>query len=493
MAPTDARPGADAAISLRGLTRRFGARTAVDGLTFDVPPGTLFGLVGPDGAGKTTTLRMLSGVMRPSAGDAIVAGVSVVADPEAAKHRVAYMSQRFGLYTDLTVRENIDFYADLYRVPAADRPARLERLYRFSGLGPFADRLAGKLSGGMKQKLSLSCALIHHPSVLLLDEPTFGVDPISRRELWNIIRDNVAEGMTVLVTTSTPEEAARCDDVVLLEEGRLVPGKRVARPPAIVHPEGHVDAEPAVVVRDLTRTFGDFTAVDHVSFEVATGEIFGFLGPNGAGKTTTIRMLTGLLAPSSGHGLVAGHDVAGDAEWIKRRIGYMSQAFSLYNDLTVDENIAFFAGLYEVTGDRLTRRRQWLYDMSGLAEHRARLTAELPLGWKQRLALGCALLHEPPILFLDEPTSGVDPLSRRNFWGLIYGLADAGTTVFVSTHYMEEAEYCHRVALMNRGRLIALDTPAALRAGLAAETGGTPSLEDVFVTYVERAGGMVVG
>jgi ABC-2 type transport system ATP-binding protein len=477
-----------AAIAVRDLTRTFGTLTAVDRLGFEVPAGTLFGLVGPDGAGKTTTLRMLAGVLRPTAGDALVGGVSVARDPEGVKHHTAYMSQRFGLYSDLTVRENIEFYADLYRVPAAERPARLERLYRFSSLGPFEHRIAGNLSGGMKQKLSLCCALIHHPEILLLDEPTFGVDPISRRDLWRIIRDNVAEGMTVIVTTSTSEEADRCDDVALLDQGRRMPGRRVATPPPLEHPQSHVNAAPAASVRDLTRTFGDFTAVDRVSFEVATGEIFGFLGPNGAGKTTTIKMLTGLLAPTSGTGTVAGHDIRTDAEWIKRRIGYMSQLFSLYNDLTVEENIAFFGGLYEVQGARLEERREWVLEMAGLTDQRTRMTAELPLGWKQRLALGCAVLHEPPILFLDEPTSGVDPVARRAFWDLIYGFADRGTTIFVSTHNMEEAEYAHRLALMNRGRIIALDRPQALREAVGAAT-----LEDVFVTLVERTGGVVAG
>jgi ABC-2 type transport system ATP-binding protein len=398
------------------------------------------------------------------------------------------MSQRFGLYADLTVEENIRFYADLYEVPAAERPARLERLYHFSGLGPFTRRLAGQLSGGMKQKLSLCCALIHHPEIMLLDEPTFGVDPISRRELWGIVRDMVTEGTTVVVTSSMPEEAERCDHVALLDNGRLVPGSRVQAPPPLAHPTSHHGADVEVSVKHLTRTFGDFTAVDDVSFDVAKGEIFGFLGPNGAGKTTTIKMLTGLLAPSGGTGTVAGHDITTDAEWIKRRIGYMSQAFSLYNDLEVEENIRFFAGLYDVTGERFARRRDWVLDMAGLSGQRHHLTAELPLGYKQRLALGCALLHEPPILFLDEPTSGVDPAARHDFWQLIYGFADAGTTVFVTTHYMREAEYCHRVALMNRGALIALDEPAALMREVGVDT-----LDDVFVTLVERAGGMVAG
>ncbi|MFI5213382.1 MAG: ATP-binding cassette domain-containing protein [Gemmatimonadales bacterium] len=476
------------AIEIRGLTRRFGDVTAVDELTLDVPKGTLFGLVGPDGAGKTTTLRMLAGVLRPTAGDARLGGASIARDPEAVKSRIAYMSQRFGLYADLTVEENIRFYADLYDVPAKERPARLERLYHFSGLGPFTRRLAGALSGGMKQKLSLCCALIHHPEIMLLDEPTFGVDPISRRELWAIVRDMVTEGTTVVLTSSMPEEAERCDHVGLLDKGRLVPGSRMPSPPRLEHPTSHHEAGTEVSVQHLTRAFGDFTAVDDVSFDVAKGEIFGFLGPNGAGKTTTMKMLTGLLAPTSGTGTVTGHDIRTDSEWIKRRIGYMSQLFSLYNDLTVEENIAFFAGLYEVTGERLAARRAWLLEMAGLEDQQKRLTAELPLGYKQRLALGCAVLHEPPVLFLDEPTSGVDQMARRAFWELIYGFADRGMTVFVTTHYMKEAEYCHRVALMNRGRLIALDEPDALKKEV-----GVPTLDDVFVTLVERAGGMVAG
>jgi len=248
-----------------------------------------------------------------------------------------------------------------------------------------------------------------------------------------------------------------------------------------------------IKITQLSKKYGSFTAVAGIDLEVPGGQLFGFLGPNGAGKTTTIRMLTGLLAPSDGTGRVAGHDVRTDAEWIKRRIGYMSQLFSLYNDLTVRENIEFFASLYEVSGERGAVRGKWVLDMAGLRGRERQITGELPLGFKQRLALGCAMLHEPQILFLDEPTSGVDAPARHAFWQLIYSLADKGTTVFVSTHYMDEAEYCHRIALMNRGRVIALDQPAALRARLAAETGGAPTLEDVFVTLVERAGGMVAG
>jgi|CXWL01.1.fsa_nt_gi ABC-2 type transport system ATP-binding protein len=554
--------GAAASVSVTGLTRRFGEREAVAGLDFSVAPGELFGLVGPDGAGKTTTLRMLAGVLKASAGDALIAGASVVRDPEAVKPLLAYMPQRFGLYTDLTVAENLDFFADLFRVPKAERAAQLERLYAFSNLAPFKDRLAGQLSGGMKQKLGLSCALIHRPRVLLLDEPTFGVDPVSRRDLWRIVHEMVAGGITAIVSTSYLDEAERFDRLALLDQGRLlavdtpqafvagfagellevrlaqpraakalvtgVPGVRqVATFGAGLHvtvddamrqasalttalaaagtaataieritpsledvflarlaadasaaseaPAAPTSAAPgprapslspalAVEVSGLTRRFGAFVAVDDVSFSVQPGEVFGFLGPNGAGKTTTIKMLTGLLAPSGGRGHVAGFDIAREQPAIRRSIGYMSQLFSLYADLTVGENIEFFAGLYGVPADRFAARRDWVLAMAGLTDGADRRTGDLALGWKQRLALGCAVLHEPSILFLDEPTSGVDPISRRRFWDLIYALAAVGTTVFVTTHYLEEAEYCHRLALMNRGRLIALDTPAGLRA-----------------------------
>lgn len=470
-----------ACVSVRGLGRRFGAITALDDVAFDVRAGELFGIVGPDGAGKTTLLRILAGVLPPSTGDATVLGASMAREPERAKPHVAYMAQRFGLYEDLTVRENIEFYADLYRVPKAERPARLERLYDFSRLGDFEDRLAGALSGGMKQKLALCCALIHRPELLLLDEPTFGVDPISRRDLWLIIHEMVAEGVTAIVTTSYLEEAERCDRVALLDRGRVVAvgepaslrealeGRlRTAAPAAgpAMHASAPAVLSPAPTVEaiELVRRFGDFVAVDRVTFTVERGEVFGFLGPNGAGKTTTIKMLTGLLPPSGGVARVAGVDVAREPVEARRRIGYMSQRFSLYPDLTVAENIELFAGLYGVTGDRLRERRAWVLEMAGLAGREDRLTADLPLGWKQRLALGCAVLHEPPILFLDEPTSGVDPVARQAFWELIRGLADNGTTVLVSTHYMEEAEHCDRLILMNRGRIIASGTPAELRA-----------------------------
>ncbi len=562
-ANTESALRSEAAIVAQGLRRQFGDFTAVDGLNLTVAPGEIYGLVGPDGAGKTTTLRMLTSILDPSAGHCRVAGFDVGANPDGVKDNIAYMSQRFALYFDLTVKENIDFYADLYGVARKGRGERMDELLGFSGMQQFKQRRAGQLSGGMKQKLQLVCALIHTPKVLLLDEPTNGVDPVSRRDFWRVLYRLLQQGVAILVTTAYLDEAERCHRVGLMHNGRLLaegtPGQvkarvsgqilavytaraRVAAPlirkklgrasvfgnsvhvicsdaaaaeqqvrkilaeagigldgaervtpsledvfidmvsAAQAHspedaPAASVPGQaragqdrPAVSVNGLTRRFGDFTAVDNISFEVTSGEIFGFLGPNGAGKSTTIRMLCGLLAPSGGAGTVAGFDIHTSAEQIKQHIGYMSQKFSLYDDLTVEENIAFYGGIYGLANKRLRQRTDWALEMAGLQEHRRGPTRLLAGGWKQRLALACAILHEPPIIFLDEPTSGVDPLSRRRFWDLIYAMADQGVTVFVTTHYMEEAEYCGRLAMIYRGRLIGMGTPAQLKTGLAGET-----------------------
>jgi ABC-2 type transport system ATP-binding protein len=545
---------AQAVIHARGLTRRFGELTAVDTLDLSVVSGEIFGLVGPDGAGKTTTLRMLAGIMSPTEGEVQVAGCDLMTDPGGGRDRLAYMSQRFGLYPDLTVQENINYYADLYGVSRKDRAGRMEELLEFSRMGPFTGRRAGDLSGGMKQKLQLICALIHTPQVLLLDEPTNGVDPVSRREFWRILYRLLQQDVAILVTTAYLDEAERCNRVGLINDGCLLaagpPGeirglmrgsilsirsdqaravsRLVARHLSAVDTTVygdtvHVvcddveatstavkrllddhglsagdmreavpsledvfvsvlggetsrineDEDPtsgpppdgtAVEVQDLTRRFGKFVAVDRVGFQVPRGEIFGFLGPNGAGKSTTIRMLCGLLRPSAGGGTVAGYDIGRESEQIKQHIGYMSQKFSLYEDLTVEENIDFYGGIYGLEGKRMTDRRDWAVAMAGLDQRRRSLTAELSGGWRQRLALACAILHEPPIIFLDEPTSGVDPLSRRRFWDLIYHMADRGVTVFVTTHYMEEAEYCDRIALIYHGKMIALGSPRELKS-----------------------------
>lgn len=550
-----------------GLTRNFGPLVAVDNLRFQVRRGEVFGLVGPDGAGKSTTLRMLASILDPTSGSARVAGFDTQTQGDQVKESLAYMSQRFGLYPDLTVQENVHFYADLYGLSRKERDRRLDELLDFSYMRPFRNRLAAKLSGGMKQKLQLICALIHTPQVLLLDEPTNGVDPVSRRDFWRILYQLLKQNVTILVSTSYLDEAERCNRVGFLDHGRLLnvgspaelkrlmPGrilgiqssqprnacKLLERHVACessavfgdsVHlvcrdletaqrkarevlekdgiPYGHMGEEKAsledvfvsllgqsrseaqepgdtgstpgqaagtalhmshyangkelaVRVKDLSRHFGDFVAVNRLSFEVPQGQIFGFLGPNGAGKSTTIRMLCGLLTPSGGEGTVGGFDVRTQAEEIKRNIGYMSQKFSLYDDLTVEENLNFFGGIYGLKGERLRDRKDWAVEMAGLKDLRDRRTGVLSGGWKQRLALASSILHEPPILFLDEPTSGVDPISRRRFWDLIYEMSDRGLTVFVSTHYMEEAEYCDRLALIYRANMIAIGTPQELK------------------------------
>ncbi len=562
----------DVQIEARDLTKRFGNLVAVDQVSFQVKQGEIFGIVGPDGAGKTTTLRMLASIMDPSCGTAFLAGFDTKTQASHVKKHLAYMSQRFGLYPDLTVGENISFYADLYGVPKAGRKTRIDELLGFSQMQPFQQRRAQDLSGGMKQKLQLICALIHTPTVLLLDEPTNGVDPVSRRDFWRILYKIVKQGVTILVTTAYLDEAERCDRIGLLDQGTLLatgtpgqikslmkgavltikspdarkinkllagqlPGLDVnvfgdtvhivsqqiqetqkkaqsliqaaelrldeikqalptledvfvsmmstktpvdplsqplhcapaGQTPGQAAPEkkdrtpDRISGGTAVRAENLTRVFGSFTAVDDLSFEVPRGEIFGFIGPNGAGKSTTIRMLCGLLTPSFGRGSVANHDIYTQTEEIKQEIGYMSQKFSLYEDLTVQENIQFYGGIYGLRGRAMNDRRAWAMEMAGLVGHGKTLTKNLSVGWKQRLALACAILHEPPILFLDEPTSGVDPISRRQFWDLIYTMADQGTTVFMSTHYMEEAEYCDRIALIYKGRMIAMGTPMELK------------------------------
>jgi len=555
MGPEPVTPQSLPAIQADGLSKVFGPLTAVDGLSLQVFPGEIFGLVGPDGAGKSTSLRLLASIMAPSAGSARIAGFDVATEAAQVKDQLAYMSQRFGLYQDLTVLENIDFYADMYGVARRGRQERIGELLDFSHMRPFLHRRAGDLSGGMKQKLQLVRALIHTPKVLLLDEPTNGVDPVSRRDFWRILHKLLQAGVAILVTTAYLDEAERCDRVALLDRGRilatgspdeirrLMPGRiltiRSSRAREVttilegrtsatavntfgdsVHlvcpdidrateearrllelagvdwdhmkesspsledvfvsvldrtdgsaaapettalftpPPAAAATDDAIVVTvdNLTRRFGDFVAVDDISFQVKRGEIFGFLGPNGAGKSTTIRMLCGLLRPTSGAGTVAGFDIRRQAERIKRQIGYMSQKFSLYEDLRVEENIDFYGGIYGLSGNRLDRRKSWALEMAGLSDHRQSLTAILSGGWKQRLALASCLLHRPRLLLLDEPTAGVDPKARRDFWDDIYSLAGEGVTSLISTHYMDEAERCHRLAYLSYGNLLAAGT-----------------------------------
>ncbi|ARP79873.1 ABC transporter ATP-binding protein [Bordetella genomosp. 8] len=585
------------AIDARDIGKGFAVKTAgrhvraLDGVTLHVARGTVTALVGPDGAGKTTFLRLVAGLMRPDAGQLQVLGYDVARDAQAVQERISYMPQRFGLYTDLSVQENLDLYADLHGVPADARRERYARLLEMTDLARFTGRLAGKLSGGMKQKLGLACTLVRSPDLLLLDEPTVGVDPLSRRELWEIIDRMVRdESLTVLVATAYMDEAERCACVHVLHEGGLLAGGApaaiaaraeglcfvVPAPPGeaprarqarlldrhdqvvdavprggevrfILRPGGDIDAlgdqaadaravparledgfmvllrarveeagdagdmasaaassdgsvtptagvtdapahpgEPAIEVHDLIRKFGDFTAVDRTTFNVARGEIFGLLGPNGAGKTTTFRMLCGLLPASGGTARVAGMDLRTARAQARSRIGYVSQAFALYGDLSAAENLRFFGGAYGLHGARLRERIAAVTEQFALRQHLDQPAGQLAGGIKQRLAMAVGLLHEPDILFLDEPTSGADPLARRAFWRRITALAQTGTTIVITTHFMEEAEYCDRIVIQDAGKLLALGTPDEVRAQAGATTEHTMTMEDAFIGIVER-------
>jgi ABC-2 type transport system ATP-binding protein len=577
---------AEIALRLADVCRRFriGGRVvrAVDGVSAAVEAGAVTGLIGPDGAGKTTLMRLIAGLLRADAGRIEVLGIDVARDPLAVQDRLGYMPQRFGLYEDLTVQENLDLYADLQGVPAAERAERQRELLHMTGLAPFTSRMAGRLSGGMKQKLGLACTLVQPPELLLLDEPTVGVDPVSRRELWQII-DHLTRnaGMSVLFSTAYLDEAERCGQVLLMHEGRLlgtgapatfsgpmqgrcffaaapgtgrrrlqaalaaapgvidavIQGSRVRVvteregvpdpallpvgvtlepapprfedgfvaqlraqpterqvpvaanvPPAAAPaaPAGEAD-EAVITVDHLTRRFGGFVAVDDVSFRVSRGEIFGLLGANGAGKSTTFRMLCGLLPPSGGTLRVAGFDLRRAAAPARGRIGYMAQKFSLYGDLSVAQNLRFFSSAYRLRGERQRARIGWAVEEFDLGPLRDANARDLPLGFKQRLALACALMHEPEILFLDEPTSGVDPLARREFWRRINLLAEAGVTVLVTTHFMEEAEYCDRLVIMAQGRVLTEGTPEAIRARARAPGREDPTMEDAFIAVIQSA------
>jgi ABC-2 type transport system ATP-binding protein len=562
-----------------GLRKSFKRQTgdvvlALDDVCVEAPPASLTALVGPDGAGKTTLIRLLVGLMLPEAGDLTILGIDVAAHPQEVQDRIGYMPQKFGLYEDLSVQENLDLYADLQGVSAADRAKRYPALMEMTALRAFRDRLAGRLSGGMKQKLGLACSLVGSPDLLVLDEPTVGVDPLSRRELWAIIRRLVdQEGLTVLMSTSYLDEAERCGHVILLHSGRTLargtPAQitaaaadqtfvakpsagrtarglqaRLLNDPAVVDavPEaGEVrfvcrpqqrphafgplagldarataarfedgfmallrqavepppaaamtaawptlsgDSHVVVEVHDLVRRFGAFTAVDHIGFDVRRGEVFGLLGPNGAGKTTTFRMLCGLLPASSGTLRVAGMDLRSSRASARQRIGYVAQKFSLYGQLSVAENLAFFASAYGLRGRRRRERLAWAMQQFELAAFAQLPAAQLPGGYKQRLAMAAALLHEPDIVFLDEPTSGADPLARREFWQRITALAEQGVTVIVTTHFMEEAEYCDRVVILDAGCLLVQGTPAEIRRRATAPN---PTMEDAFIAIVEEA------
>jgi ribosome-dependent ATPase len=507
----------DWAVDLAGINHRYGDAIALADASLTVAEGQTVGLIGPDGAGKSTLLALIAGVRRMQSGRLDVLG-GPMGDPRhraATSPRIAYMPQGLGrnLYQTLSVRENVEFFGRLFGQRRAERRARIDELLHATGLHPFADRAAGKLSGGMKQKLGLCCALIHDPDLLILDEPTTGVDPLSRRQFWELVDRIRARRprMTILVATAYMEEAERFEQLVAMSDGRQLaigtPAELKARTGASsletafvrllpdgsgadhreleIPPHGTDDREIAIAAEGLTRRFGDFTAVDRVGFRIPRGTIFGFLGSNGCGKTTTMKMLTGLLPISEGEAWLFGQPVDASDPGLRSRIGYMSQSFSLYEELTVRQNLDLHARLFHLPADRRAARLQQLVERFELQRVLDQRAGELPLGMRQRLSLAIAVIHGPEILILDEPTSGVDPVARDHFWQVLLELSrEQGVTIFISTHFMNEATRCDRVALMHAGRVLAQDTPRAL----IAEAGAT-SLEEAFIRSLEALGG----
>ncbi len=502
-------------ISIKGVTHRYGKVIALDRISLDVPRGIRVGIIGPDGVGKSTLMALIAGSKRLQQGTMNVLNGDI-AD---ARHRekvcpkIAYMPQGLGknLYLELSVFDNVDFMARLFGLSAAERPARVRELLQATGLAPFADRPAGKLSGGMKQKVGLCGALVHDPDLLILDEPTTGVDPLSRQQFWTLI-DNIRAsrpGMSVLISTAYMEEAQQWDWIVAMDAGQvlatgtprelmertgtkdlescfigLLPEeKRRGHTELSIPPRQTVKSEIVIDAKGLTRRFGNFTAVDHVSLSIERGEIFGFLGSNGCGKSTTMKMLTGLLPPTEGTATLFGRSVEAGSMEVRKNLGYMTQAFSLYGELTVRENLVLDARLYHIPREKADARIKELVEKFGLGPHLDALTDSLPMGLKQRLSLAVAVLHEPQILILDEPTSGVDPVARDSFWELLIDLSrKQGVTIFITTHFMNEGMRCDRISLMNAGRVLACDAPQKL-----IETRGARGLEDAFIGYMEAA------
>lgn len=482
--------GKQPAVVVDGISKSYGGVDAVREVSFVVEQGEMFGLIGPDGAGKSTLFRILTTLLLADKGTASVCGLDVVEDYKLIRTKVGYMPGRFSLYQDLSVEENLEFFATVFHTTVQKNYELVKDIYQ--QIEPFKKRKAGALSGGMKQKLALSCALIHKPDVLFLDEPTTGVDPVSRKEFWQMLRHLKEQGITIIVSTPIMDEARQCDRIAFISQGQIhgidTPGQILHRFASVLCPSSlerekvRHETAPVIEVDRLTKCFGSFTAVDHISFSVSKGEIFGFLGANGAGKTTAMRMLCGLSKPTSGIGKVAGFDIFRESEQVKKHIGYMSQKFSLYEDLKVWENIRLYAGIYGMKEQEISRKTDELLERLGFAAERDTLVKSLPLGWKQKLAFSVSVFHEPEIVFLDEPTGGVDPATRRQFWELIYQAADRGITVFVTTHYMDEAEYCNRISIMVDGQIKALDTPARLKQQFRADT-----MDEVFQQLARSA------
>lgn len=563
-------------VSFDCLTKTFPGMVApaLDGVTGEIRAGFITGLVGPDGAGKTTLLRLIAGLLVVDSGRLSTLGRDPSHESARIHRELGYMPQKFGLYEDLSVLENLTLHADLRDVTGAERVAIFDRLLAFTDLKRFTGRFAGKLSGGMKQKLGLACALLGKPRLLLLDEPGVGVDPISRRELREMVGQLVDDGIAVVWSTAYLEEAELCQTTLVLHEGKLIfsgspaamtaplvgrcwqlknagtnkrhlltqalsraevsdgtiqgrdlrlvfrtdtapmpPENFGAAPDAAwvaVEPRfedafidrmgggpngesvlaNHVSTIPGdgrvvIEAENLTKKFGEFVATREVSFQVRRGEIYGLLGPNGAGKSTTFKMMCGLLRPSSGRAAVVGLDLRKSAGKARQKLGYMAQKFSLYGNLSVRSNLDFFSGIYGISGSRQKRKTMKMADIFHLGPFLDARTDSLSLGFKQRLALACAVMHEPDILFLDEPTSGVDPVTRREFWTHINGLVERGVTVMVTTHFMDEAEYCDRIGLVFRGQLIAEGTPDELKSMTATDDCKEPSMEQAFISLIQ--------
>jgi ABC-2 type transport system ATP-binding protein len=558
----------EALVEIQDLTKLFSPAQppALDKINVSISKGKIIGLVGPDGAGKTTLIRLMAGLLKPTEGSITVEGYDTIKDAEFIHYLTGYMPQKFGLYEDLTVQQNLDLYANLRNVLGKEKEATCEKLLGFTGLKDFTGFLAKNLSGGMKQKLGLACALIKTPAFLLLDEPSVGVDPISRRELWKMVNVLLDEGISVLWSTAYLDEAEKCDMVLLLSEGKLLysgdPKKLTERVEGRVFEVTHIegdrrkllfellkdknvmdgviqgrdlrivvrdkavevkgaklesvqprfedafidilgggpggeskladlapvvenDDKPAVIAENLTKKFGAFTAVDGISLTVKKGEIFGLLGPNGAGKTTTFKMLCGLLKPTSGEAFVNGRDLLRAPAKARARLGYMAQKFSLYGNLSVRQNLEFFAGIYNLTNSEKKAAIDEMIEVFNLGPYLNLSSEMLPLGFKQRLSLACANMHHPEVLFLDEPTSGVDPITRREFWNHINGLVGKGVTIMITTHFMGEAEYCDRIALIYGGKIIQMDTPGALKDKIKSDQTPNPTLEDAFIQMIE--------
>jgi len=502
-------------VSIKDVTHHYGKVKALNGISLDIPSGLMVGIVGPDGVGKSTLMALVAGSKKLQEGKITVldGDIDDVGHRRIVCPQIAYMPQGLGknLYLELSVYDNVDFMAQLFGLSPAERPIRIKQLLDATGLGPFDQRPAGKLSGGMKQKVGLCGALVHEPDLLILDEPTTGVDPLSRQQFWKLI-DDIRKGrpsMSVMISTAYMDEAQKWDWIVAMDDGQvlatgtpaelmqktgtkdlekcfiaLLPeAKRMGHTELIIPPREAGKSEIAIDAKDLTRRFGSFTAVDHVTLSIERGEIFGFLGSNGCGKSTTMKMLTGLLPPTEGSATIFGSSVEAGSLEVRKRLGYMTQAFSLYGELTIRQNLVLDARLYHIPPDKASARIEELVDKFGLRDHLDSLAESLPMGLRQRLSLAVAVLHEPEILILDEPTSGVDPVARDSFWELLADLSrKQGVTIFVTTHFMNEGMRCDRISLMNAGKVLACDAPQKL-----IEARGKDNLEDAFIGYMEDA------